>query len=306
MKLIRVCSEFIRNFLRVLSKRRSMTTAGANNRTDVLLDALRSAVTFLEDLKSYPIRVEVKLPQEIAALSLTRAARLLKAIVFLLENGHVFAAEPVIRALLEIAFNVAWIGADNDRAVRFRDNGLRRGQIWFETMQDKYGVQFSAETTQFFRNLFQERSQPTGVPFPSTEKRAKEVVLRGKRFAISGMPRAYLAYRRLSGAVHGDFWHLLAFANAPDSAALWIDAGDAVAAVMFVIMAAGETLGLGAETDSIVSKLREAFALSQPQQPPPPAETALPTACLSQRLAGFLPKTGHPCLYIASRCRQLP
>lgn len=68
-----------------------------------------------------------------------------------------------------------------------------------------------------------------------------------------------MAYQRLSGATHADFWHVAAFADAEKSA-LVLDAQDATAAASFVIMVGSEILGWGDEAVGVIEGLRIAAA----------------------------------------------
>ena len=229
----------------------------ADPRLTTLLDALHEAEAFLKERQTAEVRVGVGLPQEVAAYSLIRATRLLRSIVLLLENGEAFGAEPVIRTLLELAFNAAWVYEDAGRAKRYRDNGLRRAEEWFQALR-QYGVAFSEGAEQWLKTFLSEKSDKHPA-FPNPFRRTEQIAIVGKRFKIQGMPRAYMAYQRLSGATHADYWHVAAFANA-DGAALVLDAQDATAAITFVIMVASEVLGWSDEANDIVTRLRDAAA----------------------------------------------
>jgi len=84
------------------------------------------------------------------------------------------------------------------------------------------------------------------------------------------MPRAYTAYQRLSGATHADYWHIGAYANA-GQASLVLDAQDATAALIFVVMATSEILGWSDEVAEVTTDLKRAFGSTLgPHAPPLP------------------------------------
>lgn len=232
-------------------------SATADPRLRILLVALKSAEAFLGERQTAQVRVAVELPQEIAALALIRARSLLRSVLLLLEAGEAFGAESVIRTLLELALNVAWVGLDADRAVRYRDNGLRRAEEWLQALR-QYGMAFSAGAEEWLRKFLAQKSARHPA-YPNPFKRAEQVAITGKRFKIVGMPRAYMAYQRLSGATHADFWHIAAFADA-EKAALVLDAQDATAAASFVIMVGSEILGWSDEAAEVIEGLRRAAA----------------------------------------------
>jgi len=78
----------------------------------------------------------LKLPYDVAALSLIRVRALLPGIILLLERGEAVVAEPAIRVLLEVIFNVGWIGLDQGKAERFRSDGLLAAEKWFNERKE--------------------------------------------------------------------------------------------------------------------------------------------------------------------------
>ncbi len=229
-----------------------------NPRLASLLDALRRSAGFLEAVKHYEYSGPMTLPHEIAGKSLIRAARLVQAIIHLLEAGMAWGAEPVVRTLVELTFNVAWVGVNEERARRFRDYGLQRADQWLEAAK-QYGFALPPDLEKWVVDFLAQRG-PKGPKFPSAERRATEISLQGKRFTFSGMPRTYNAYRRLSAAVHADYWHIAMVEG--EEKALVLDAQDAAAATSFLVMIAMETLGLGSGVEDIVRDLRAVFTES--------------------------------------------
>jgi hypothetical protein len=232
-----------------------------NPRFTLLLDALRRASAFLDRFKREATPgVEVLLPQEIALFCLLRTEELLKASVVLLDQRMCIGAEPHARMLFEMAFNLAWIGSDLQRAERFRDDGLRESEKWFAERTRDGNLTLPQSVKKWFDEIFAKQSGTERLPDRRT--RTQEIEFAAERFKIEGMPRSYLEYKRLSAAVHCDYWHLRFFAN-PDDAALILatlilTAQDTAGAASFVLMIAGEILGLSAGVAATVSDLRSA------------------------------------------------
>jgi len=173
-----------------------------------------------------------------------------------LNGGDAVAAEPAIRVLLEVIFNVGWISLDQGKAEQFRNEGLLAAEKWF-SKQKTVGLALPPESDEWLQTLLAERTEGT-KKLPDRPARAEQVNLENERFKIAGMQRAYVEYQRLSAAAHADFWHLLAVASQPN-AGLILDAQAAVGATMFAIMLAAEPLGFGPRADGIVRELRDAF-----------------------------------------------
>jgi hypothetical protein len=240
-----------------------------DTRFTLLLDALRRASAFLERFKREATPgVEMLLPQEIALFSVLRTEELLNASVVLLERRMCAGAEPHARMLFEMAFNLAWIGTDPQRAERFRDEGLREAKKWFEERTRDERLKFPPSVQKWLDEMFANRSGAERLPDRRT--RTQEIELAAERFKIQGMPRSYLEYKRLSAAVHCDYWHLRSFANLGDGrlilATLILTAQGTAGAASFVLMVAGEILGLGAEVAATVSDLRSAVEQSLGRQ----------------------------------------
>jgi uncharacterized protein DUF5677 len=239
--------------------------------TDRLIEALRHASAFLHELKTVPIQNEsafeepdpgaepipkkLKLPYDVAALSLLRVQALPPGIILLLERGEVVAAEPSIRVLLEIVFNVGWIGLDQTKAEQFRNEGLVAAEKWFSDRK-KEGLRLPPKSEEWLQKLLAERTEGT-KKLPTRPVRAEQVNLDSERFKIAGVRNAYVEYQRLSAAAHADYWHLVAFTE--PKAALLLGAQAAVGATMFAIMVTAEPLGFGPRADKIVRELRDAF-----------------------------------------------
>jgi hypothetical protein len=139
-----------------------------------LLDSLRGAQTFLEMLKSEPVlSAHVPLAQEVAVYSILRTEELLRAIVLLLENRMVLGAMPLVRMLLEMAFNLGWIGGDNVRAEQFRDAGLQEAKDWIGQARQGKDIQLTLDHQKWLEDLLATQS---GKPrLPSRRERANEV-----------------------------------------------------------------------------------------------------------------------------------
>jgi hypothetical protein len=169
-------------------------------RFTLLLDALRRASAFLGRfmLEAAP-GVEMLLPQEIALFCIVRTDDLLKASVVLLEQRMCIGAEPHGRMLFEMAFNLAWIGTDLQRAERFRDEGLREAEKWFKERKRDGGLKFPPSVQKWLDEVFANQSGAERLPDRRT--RTQEIELAAERFKIKGMPRSYLEYKRLSAAV---------------------------------------------------------------------------------------------------------
>ena len=102
----------------------------------------------------------LKLPYDVAALSLIRVRALLPGIILLLERGEAVVAEPAIRVLLEVIFNVGWIGLDQGKAERFRSDGLLAAEKWFNERKED-GLALPPESENWLRTRLAERTEGT-------------------------------------------------------------------------------------------------------------------------------------------------
>src|SRR4051812_19361315 len=85
-----------------------------------LVRALKHAGEMLQKLTASKVSPASWGPsQQIAAGALLRVRGLANAIALLLENGFALECEPIVRALIETAINVAWIGTNDARAQAF-------------------------------------------------------------------------------------------------------------------------------------------------------------------------------------------
>lgn len=96
----------------------------------------------------------------------------------LLDNGEAFGAEPVIRTVLELAFNVAWVYNDTDRATCYRDHGFGRAEAWLKAVRQS-GVVFTEEAEQWLKSFLSQRSDEP-LRFPKPFRRSEQVEVVGK------------------------------------------------------------------------------------------------------------------------------
>jgi len=221
---------------------------------DDALQALRRTQDFLEWFIRQPMGKDPAIPETIAALTLVRASRLLPGIVMLLDTRHAFAAEPLIRSLFDFGFNVGWIGASAERAAQFRDKGLRELRVWRDEMLKLVPDMFSAKALLQFEELLAEDTGQSSECERVIERRASSVCMYAEKYGIHSLRHAYaFAFRRLSAASHGDYWHL---ARANEEQWLYLDTREAVTAIMLLIMLAAETVGMTRRAEATVLELR--------------------------------------------------
>jgi hypothetical protein len=239
-----------------------------DKRVGSMVDALRYTEAFLEDIVSEPVPSPTGLPQEIVVLALVRTWKLLPGIALLIENGLALAAEPAIRSLFELAFNVGWMGTDAARAQGLKNRGLRNGRVWRNDMVRLEPEMFPSETMGRFDEWLRPNDREES-PVPSLEQRAAQSWMKAERYGVEGLCRGYaFGYRRLSGAAHGDYWHLAGFADR-EEVLVFLDARDAVTAAMLVIMLGAEVVGMTPRVEGFVLELRQTLeSLGMDKAPP--------------------------------------
>lgn len=224
-----------------------------------LVDAFRRTADFL-DSPEIAARVQeeadperlLDLPGVLSALSLAWAARQLRAISILLESGFALESEPLVRSLLEMAINIAWMGKDTDRAEQLRDDGISSMRTWIGAMDEEIPGYFSAEAR---RKLDEWLAQGTGKEgrLPGFKDRAAQASPPGFNSGLTR--RAYnVSYRRLSASVHADYRAYNLLMNPTDGLPI-LEAQDTAVAAAILIRSAGDCLGILSDVGPPTSEL---------------------------------------------------
>jgi hypothetical protein len=227
-----------------------------------LLESLRRTISVIET-EVPKLGAPENLAEEVAVLSLQWAAKQLRAITLLFEQGLVLQAEPLVRSLIEMAVNVTWIVKDVGRAERYRDHGLRAYEQWIEAIDRERPGFFPRDLSDATDKML---ATSSGRPsLPGIYERAKEANVDAGRLVIKSLSLPYIfSYKRLSATVHADFMLLVAEASQQDGL-LVLDAQDAVAGAIALLAGAGVTVGLETAFDSVLLELRRAFEESKPE-----------------------------------------
>ena len=156
-------------------------------------------------------------------------------------------SEPVVRALLETAINVAWVGSDEARARAFKAESARQLRLWLDEIEKHQALPPEARSR---GDGLVRAWQGTNAPVfeRKLEVRAREATVDTSLLRIPNLYELCAKYRRLSGPSHGDLrGEIMAIENT--SALAHLDAQDAATAMVVCVTTAAQTLGIEREVE---------------------------------------------------------
>lgn len=222
-----------------------MSSTDEKNVGECIEDLLVAAAAFEQTLTS-GIDTQMKWWRQLLGASLIRGASLCRSIASLSKTGNYWDADILVRAFVEQAITVAWMGDDEAKAESLRDSGLDQMRKWKEAME-QHGPLPPSALARFNKCM----TAHTGKTAPKVE---------GRTHGNPLLKEAYdFAYRRSSSSAHTELRVLSAAIGDKDRDHAPVILHDAVMAaliVMKVAAAAFDDAKLQTTSDQLESRVK--------------------------------------------------
>jgi hypothetical protein len=227
-------------------------------------EALGVTLAALELLPEPPVRITT-LVHEAACGALVRLHSQTRASIVLSTTTGVGPAELdlVARSIVESMITIRWIGTDETRAARFRNDGVEAAERHWREMATKIGFDTRSHPAVEEYRRFRVVGPGADVPLPSLVDQAREAdEISGGTFYSEAY---HVAYRRLSSAMHGDSRVLLLQLQGPRAS--WAE----MAMFETAVSAGGLLVGVAhaLQLDSFTKVAQQLFSTIAPGFPRP-------------------------------------